>query len=345
MKNVIVLIDDEEYKSPLLYDKKFGMYNTTEMMCAITTPHYEKAFNFQVFGLLTLNSKLDEYIKTRDGIIIIVTHSTNSVIDRIYNIIRQNDVPIMLYFENKYNDLLQLSPRPTESNNPPLSMEEIWNPDGMGIRKLSRDKHPNINNTDTATYFKKNFEPKYSNFKVFSDKDSANRWFTYEMRILSVPNPEGSDTERRHLKPAVAIVKTEQTSKTIPISEMAKQFEEGTLPMALWDHYGRLRIVHYALMQYGYKAASDPNEWLCTSWRAYKTSINHGHLWHYTLTRFWMTILYDLQNKYKYQSFDDLYNAHPEIHSGSFFKSYYTDDVLFTPNARANWVYPNLRKF
>ena len=177
-------------------------------------------------------------------------------------------------------------------------------------------------------HFKKDADSNYSNFKVFADKDSANHWFTNQMRYLQPkPRPET------------------QTSRTIDINEMAKQFQDGTLPMAMWDHYGRLRIVHYALMRFGYKAASDPDGWLCSSWRAYKTSINHGHLWHYTLTRFWMTILYDLQNKYKYQSFMELYDANPQIHNGGFFKFYYTDDVLFTPYARFNWVYPNLRNF
>src|SRR5579872_6640733 len=122
-KNVIVLVDSEEHKSSLLFDKNFGMYNTREMMCIMTTPHYEKAFNFQVFKLDTNNPKLMDYIKTKDGIIILITHVSDSSMDQIHVILKDHNVPIMLYFDNVLSHYV-LSPRSLSSHAP--SLEDIW---------------------------------------------------------------------------------------------------------------------------------------------------------------------------------------------------------------------------
>ncbi|XWV24850.1 hypothetical protein QJ856_gp0933 [Tupanvirus deep ocean] len=132
------------------------------------------------------------------------------------------------------------------------------------------------------------------------------------------------------------------TSITIGLHEMANLFENTKLPIYMWDHYGRLRIVYYSIMTYGFIQTIDPNGWLCTNWRKYKTSIGHGHLWHYTLTRFWAHIINNLVKKYK--NFNDLYINNPLIHNGQLFKEYYTDEILFSPYARNNWVDPNLKK-
>ncbi len=82
---------------------------------------------------------------------------------------------------------------------------------------------------------------------------------------------------------------------------------------------------------------------LCTNWKKYKTSIGHGNLWHYTLTRFWANVLYNLQKNYHYKTFKELYDSHPNIQIGSMFNEYYSEDVLFTDYARHNWVSPNLK--
>lgn len=114
------------------------------------------------------------------------------------------------------------------------------------------------------------------------------------------------------------------------------------IPFKSADHYGRLKIVDYAIMTYGYKGAIDSNGWLCTNWKKYKKSIGHGNLWNYSLTRFWINILYNLQVKNNYKSFDELYTNNSIIHNGKLFQQYYSNDVLFSDNAKNNWVPPNL---
>jgi len=131
------------------------------------------------------------------------------------------------------------------------------------------------------------------------------------------------------------------TSITITNYEMATQFENATLDLSLWDHYGRLRIVYISLVNLGFEKTVDPTGWLCTNWKKYKTTIGHQHLWHYSLTRFWAEWIYDLMKKNKYADFEQLYNENKFLHKGSLFKMYYTDDVLFSEKARNVWVPPN----
>lgn len=141
-----------------------------------------------------------------------------------------------------------------------------------------------------------------------------------------------------------SVIKPATTSVTISTPDLAKQFALNTLPISIWDHYGRLRIVHYALTTYGLADTVNPTGWLCTNWRAYKSSINHGHLWNYSLTRFWIHVICDLLNKKTYGTFHDFYTANPFIHDGKLHQSYYSDDVIFSAQAKSTWVPPNLQR-
>ena len=120
------------------------------------------------------------------------------------------------------------------------------------------------------------------------------------------------------------------------------QFEDNTLPITFWDHYGRLRIVFFSILHYGYKNTIDQNGWLCTNWKKYKHSIGHGNLWNYTLTRFWTNILYCIQRRHKFKTFKELYDRFPKIHYGSLFKDFYSNDIIFSDRARKTWIPPNL---
>ena len=55
-----------------------------------------------------------------------------------------------------------------------------------------------------------------------------------------------------------------------------------------------------------------------------------------------MNIINELQSENNYKSFDDLYNDNKMIHYGSYFKNFYTNDVLFSDKARKEWVQPDL---
>lgn len=126
------------------------------------------------------------------------------------------------------------------------------------------------------------------------------------------------------------------TSKTIKSSIMMHQFESATLQLCIWDHYGRLRIVYLALKHHGYNNTINPKGWLCTNWKKYKTTIGHGNLWNYTLTRFWIELIATALSTGKYKKFSELYEDQHVFHNGSLHKEYYSS-IVFTGKAK-KWL-------
>jgi len=122
-------------------------------------------------------------------------------------------------------------------------------------------------------------------------------------------------------------------------------FDSNTLPIGLWDHYGRLRVVWTALYKKGLEDSLDQQGWLCTRWKAYKESIGHGEKWHYTLTRFWVHIIHNLNNSSEdFPSFEAFWVKHGEsIKQGSYFRNFYSDAVMMDPKARTEWTPPDLK--
>jgi len=317
-KSAILLMDNENRFNT--FAKDLGMSVQNPQMCMYQKP--TKLYSFQTFGLYTKNNKLSDFIKTKDGIIILVDHSkvTSNTIQRIDEIVKEcPDIPILIVVDkeesySRFSDNLRGS----------------WDRDTILKQMEERNKK-----MEEANKLSNKLEMAFSRFtnvdhRKFFFVNSAGSYEPKEWFNTIIQKPRQ--------------IKTPQlTSINISSSELANRFEEGNLPLSIWDHYGRLRIVHYSIMKYGFKNTIDQNGWLCKNWREYKTSIGHGKLWHYTLTRFWMNVLYNLQKKYNYKSFNELYNNHPNIQKGGLFKEYYSNDVLFTDYARNNWVKPNLK--
>ena len=139
--------------------------------------------------------------------------------------------------------------------------------------------------------------------------------------------------------------KIEPNIKTnLSLDDLAINFVNTTLPIVDWDHRNRLRIVYYSLCNVGLEKTMNPNGWLCTNWRKYKTSIGHGHLWNYTLTMFYAKLIYkNMFEHYSIIPFDELYNKEKYLQNARLFNEYYSNELLFTPFSKENWVEPNLK--
>lgn len=304
LKNVIILTNCD--RKPFLFMNNLGTHIPIHdpLMCMQRTP--TKIFNYQMFNIMVSDSKLADYLTTRDGIIILVDELNEKMVQNINQVVGRNtDTPILVVLESSdnYQDVLQIS--------------------------ICSENH------------------RYVHIRNMDDITNSHRWFN--SLLMGTKHPLN--------KPAIKL-----TSHTIPTSKLVDQFVNRTLPLDIWDHYGRLRIVYYALKTYGLNNTIDKTGWFCTNWIRYKTSIGHGDLWHYTLTRFWTHILFNLVYQFnysrdaatqiaysgvlmdKYDSFEKLYDDNPVIHSGRLFEKYYTRERLFTPLARENWVEPDLTK-
>lgn len=292
MKNVIVLTNNEPKKFDFLVNLGYDNIYQPPTMCMKLTP--TKIFNYQMFNLSNNDIKLMNYLKSRDGVIIVVDTIDDQIIKQCTNVINQNTHhPVLIVLEN--------------SNNQTYNLNHI-------IKNQLLHKYVQIKRYEIA------------------EKDDTNDKVPYNVEIKYWFNDALKKSERMQLG--------NDTSKKIDIVLMAKEFESCTLPLELWDHYGRLKIVYYAIRNYGFNNTIDKNGWLCTNWIKYKTSIGHGNLWHYSLTRFWAHVINKLISHYN--NFDDLYMNNPQIQNGQYFKKFYSEELLFTPFARSNWFPPNL---
>lgn len=132
------------------------------------------------------------------------------------------------------------------------------------------------------------------------------------------------------------------TSKNIEDQEMMTQFQDQTLPLTIWDHYGRLRIVYLSIIHHGIDNTLSTNGWLCSNWKKYKDSIGHGHLWNYTLTIFWVKYIHNLIIKDKPNDFKHLYKNNSDLHNGGLHQKYYTNKTIFSDKARNSFIAPDI---
>lgn len=325
MYNVIVLSDDEYNQINFL--KEFGLYDNPNSSLCVYHPNTHdpvQLFRPDIFGLMTQDPKLDSFTRLKDGITITLHQKNinNNIVARIKEIVAANkNKPLMIIIEGE------------QSDDPAINI----------IRKECGIEHHAVFFIDTnyinkpGTCIIETRESILTGGNKYLASKNAKEWFKKQLEKTK---------NRINIKKTNSESDTKQvTSVNIPFETMAQQFEECRMSLALWDHYGRLKIVYYSLKKYGYNETINPDGWLCTNWRKYKTSVGHGRLWHYTLTRFWTKILYDLMITKKYKTFHDMYTLNRYIQNGKLFEKYYTKDILFTDHARANWVTPNLRSF
>lgn len=294
MSQVIVLLENEISRSQFL--DEFGLNPPNPNMCRIQTESERRIFRYEVFGLLTLDKKIQDLISQKLGIVIIINNINKENIDRIFQIIKSNSEKLLLLvYENSI---------------------------------INQNNFLNMFDNSFLNLFIVNNRK----FIFSSNKFSVGKNWFYE----NIQNILKSQKNKNLTQSSIV------SSKTININDMVTQFEMSSLPLEIWDHFGRLRIVDYYLTNYGYNKTIDINGPLCVSWKKYKTSVGHEKLWNYTLTRFWTNILYSLHKKEPNLTFEQIYEKYTYLQFGSLFKKYYSDDVIFSQKAKNSWVEPNL---
>lgn len=136
----------------------------------------------------------------------------------------------------------------------------------------------------------------------------------------------------------------QQIKNTLELEELVKQFVECNLSIDNWNHLNRLRLVYFSLKNFGYSSTISKTGWLCVYWNKYKNTIGHSHLWNYTLTKFWVDEIHRLMSKNPQMNFAEIYNKYTHLSDGNLHKKYYTNEVLFSTQARNDWIEPNLQK-
>ena len=125
------------------------------------------------------------------------------------------------------------------------------------------------------------------------------------------------------------------------LEELVKQFVDCELSIENWSHFNRIRLVYFSLKNFGYDKTIDQSEWLCVTWNKYKNTIGHSHLWNYTLTKFWVDQIFSLILKNPQMDFAQLYSEYDYLSDGNLHKKYYSNEVLFSDEARIKWISPD----
>ncbi len=274
MKEVIVLTDNECKRSEFL--ENLGMSKQEPWMCMQIVK--TKLFVYQTYSIFNTDSKIIDFINSKDGVIILFSKPTELLLQRIEFIEKglENIPTVFVQDSLELPSLVNLGPN----------------------RKLFNYVPENIG---------------------YGHGENPETWLLNQMNKSQ---------------------KVIKTSNEITDDQLITLFESSTLPMNLWSHYNRLKIVYYSLRKYGYFDTIDQYGWLCMTWKKYKKTIGHEHLWNYTLTRFWIEILEGLWFA-SFMNFDQMYLINPIIHNGNLHKEYYTNEVLFTEIAKNSWIVPD----
>lgn len=392
---VIVLLYDERMGSSFL--RAMGEEKPSPYLCVQRFTPTDQPFTYVKFGLMTQDAKLDNFISSKGGIIIIFPHDKASEITpRLTEIIEKSPhSPILLIAEqtrhlnageiiNRLDQLTNVSHRKyfhvnnamvymglqlvpaTDSSMSQIKQAQQWllsqrsNPfgrtltdiqihlvDGLGrpaVSDLVNQKNDRIPYVFTqasgSSGIKLTDNHKMNGTQIHNRvMDTLIRRPVCAPIALPVSLPMPSIPRHPLYKQKVAV-----TPVSIPIKDLIDQFQNCTLPLDFWTHYCRLRIVLYSIVNYGTQQTLNPQGWLCTTWRKYKTSVGHGHLWHYTLTSFWVHLLANLWATGKYTTFEAMYSQTPDLQNGHLHKQYYSDQFLFNANGKINWVEPDLKR-
>jgi hypothetical protein len=326
MKQVIVLMDDENRQSDYINKHSLGKDPYLSTMCRMPTEaelQSAKKFVYEVFCLFTNDKKLEDFLSKHDGIIISIDtenfrKNPTLCVSQIKKITDTNqNTSIAIVFdhdqETKNTQLINKIREICCNNMQQNSLHKVF-------------ILPYVKQTESLIHSPKFIV--YDETNKFDDTLKINQWFTEKLYRPVIPIETKSTSTCDTL-----------TSRTITATQLMDEFYKETLPIELWDHYGRLRVVWCSIIRFGFDQTILKDGWLCESWKRYKTSIGHGDKWNYTLTRFWINVLAGIQESGKYKTFNELYDNNPKIHSGKLFMEYYGNEI-FSDEAKNNWIKP-----
>jgi hypothetical protein len=121
---------------------------------------------------------------------------------------------------------------------------------------------------------------------------------------------------------------------------LREQFETKTLANAAFRHREHVRLTWIYLTQ---EPADAVGPRLCTALLDLATSHGVAGRFHHTLTVAWVRIIEEARRQHPDLPFDDLAAACPSLLDKDAPLTYYSREHLFSDEARARWVEPNLK--
>lgn len=121
-------------------------------------------------------------------------------------------------------------------------------------------------------------------------------------------------------------------------------FETATLPRDQWHHREHIRTAYLYLTRYSFdEALQRMRAGIKSLNAAHGTPETPGRGYHETMTQAWIRLVFSaLQDKGPTQDSNEFYERHPELSQPRLLRVFYSQELLGSSNAKANFVLPDL---
>ena len=131
------------------------------------------------------------------------------------------------------------------------------------------------------------------------------------------------------------------------IDSLVQQFEEGTIPQAAWTHQAHLCVGLFHVLHYGREESIirlRSRIILMNKIHDVPNSATRGY--HETITLFWIWVLQEYIQRYDFSHSIEKYHEflNSKFQRADLLFEFYTRERLFSVEARAVWVDPDLKK-
>lgn len=133
----------------------------------------------------------------------------------------------------------------------------------------------------------------------------------------------------------------------IEIKKLTEHFENKTLPKEQWTHFAHFAVAFILLEKYKNVEKTLPN--IRQAIKSYNISVGTDNTenagYHETLTIFWLEVVseyYILKNSSNIQEIYEEFII-TDFASPNFPAEFYSKDLLFSLEARKNWVEPDIK--
>ena len=136
-------------------------------------------------------------------------------------------------------------------------------------------------------------------------------------------------------------MKYENEEKIITV---VKSFENCTISRDDWRHAEHLTVALYYLSYYDYETAlTKMRDGIFNLLRAFEIDLSKEMPYHETLTVFWLLVIDDFKNSVNGSSPVEIHNRLVERFDKDYPLGFYSREVLFSAEARAKYIKPNLK--
>jgi hypothetical protein len=117
-------------------------------------------------------------------------------------------------------------------------------------------------------------------------------------------------------------------------------FKGGRIENRTFHHRDHLRLAWIQIHRLGLGPGSDD---VAGAIQQFAARNGHGHLYHETLTRFWLYAIGQAIRRHRELAFEDVLSAEPHLLDKNLPFKHWSRERMFSAAARADWVEPDLR--